>query len=57
MHDEDGLVVLSDAMRPRAIAIIDAFVYNFDFSQRHMDLRNAAHAAREWIEAGAQLGM
>jgi len=56
-HDEDGLVLLSDAMRPRAIAIIDAFVDNFDTSQRHMDLHNVAHSLREWIEDGTQLGI
>jgi hypothetical protein len=60
-HDKDGLVLLSDAMRPRAIAIIHDFAYKFRASQRqrqrHMDLHNIAHSVREWIEYGAQLGI
>ena len=57
MSEGDDMVVLSAAKRARAIAVIDTFVDNFDTSQRHMELRDDAHAAREWIEAGAQLGI
>ena len=67
MSEGDDMVVLSAAKRARTIAVMNAFVDNFDTSQRHMELRatcpyslelrDEADDAREWIEAGALLSI
>ena len=54
--NEDGQVVLSDAVCPRAIAIMNDFLDRFDTRRRYINLWNATQSVQQWINDGATLG-